>query len=246
MKKTIIWILVLLPLNVWCQSKSLRSMNDDFEFSLNGGYGSYLMLSLKDLQNSLLDNMGLPLVKTSSFPPYLNYSFKFGKNQAKSSSGIMGGMMSTGSRTSLADYSGFYTSDINCVAKYIGVYKRSYGKTYTVLNQSMATGFSMNLSFLYSDITMSDHLRLFSTEAADFDETGTFVFNSFGLYTEPSFFVQHMFSRNFGLELNVGGALSLCTPLYYEKFNLDLYFYSQRRYVNWSGLRVSIGVISVF
>jgi len=237
---------VLLPLNVWCQSKSLRSMNDDYEVSLNAGYGSYMMLSLKDLQNSLLDNMGLPLIKTSSFPPYLNYSFKFGYNRGKSSSGIMGGIMSTGARSSLADYSGFYISDINCVAKYIGVYKRTYGKSFTVLNQSLVTGFSMNLAFLYSDITMSDHLRLYNPDDVDYDEMGTFVFNSFGLYTEPSFFVQHMFSRHVGVELNAGGALSLCTPLYYEKFNLDLYFYEQRRYVNWSGLRVSIGVIGVF
>lgn len=237
---------MLLPLNVWCQSKSLRSMDDDYEFSLNGGYGSYMMLSLKELQNSLLDNLGLPLIKTSSFPPYLNYSFKFGFNRAKSSDGIVGGIMSTGARSSLADYSGFYISDINCVAKYIGVYKRMYGKSFTVLNQCLVTGFSMNLSFLYSDIIMSDHLRLYNSEAVDFDDMGTFVFNSFGLYTEPSFFVQHMFSRHFGLELNAGGALSLSTPLYYKKFNLDLYFYEQRRYVNWSGLRVSIGVIGVF
>lgn len=220
-------------------------VEDDYEITLNSGYGSYLMLSLRDMQNSFLEESGLPLVKTSAFPPYVNYSIKIGRNGAKSSAGIVGGILSTGARSSLADYSGYFSSDINCVAKYVGIYKRNYVKSFTVLNRHLETGYSMNMAFLYSDITMSDHLRLYSTEV-DYDEMGSVVFHSFGLYAEPTFFVQHMISRHLGLELNVGGACSLCTPLYYEKFTLDMNFYNQRRYVDWIGLRVSIGVISIF
>lgn len=246
MKKAIALFLILLPLSLFGQSSSLRSIDDDFEYSMNVGYGSYLMLSLRDLQNSIIENEVLPLFKTSSFPPYLNYSFKFGRNREKSSSGIVGGLMSTGSRSSISDFSGYYASDINAVAYHVGIYNRYYGTSFKLLNQHLVSGFSFNMSIIYSNITTSDNLRLYNYEGEDVDHLESFRFNSFGLYTEPSFFVQHMFSRHVGVELNVGGAVCFSMPLYYESLANDLMLNGKHRFANWSGLRVSIGVISVF
>ena len=95
--------------------------------------------------------------------------------------------MSTGSRSSLADYSGYVYSDINCQAIYMGYYyqREFYGASF--FRQYIAFGYNVNLSFIGSGVDMNDKLILYDNapENDDFVQTNKNTFNALGIYTDP-------------------------------------------------------------
>jgi hypothetical protein len=217
-----------------------------YELSFESGFGSYLMSDLKDLQDAIINqsNNDIPLLKTTSFPPYFNYSIKFGSFKNKNTyAGFTGGLMSTGARSSLSDYSGYYITDINCMASYLGYYRRTAFENYLILKRPLEIGYILNLSVLYSFVTLKDHLQLYGSEAL-VDDNNTL--NSIGVYTEPLFYANYMFSKHLGIELNAGGAISISSALYYKNMKNNVVIYDKNRYANWSGFRLNIGLITRF
>ena len=235
MRKIIFCIIMIFPALLFAQS----------ELSIESGFGSYLMPNLKDLQNTIIShsNSGIPLIKTTSFPPYFNYSVKFGSFINNGYAGYTGGLMSTGSRSSFADYSGYYVTDINCMALHIGYYSRTLFANYHLLKRPVEIGYIINCSVLYSFVTLKDNLQLYGYDALVNDN---YTFNSIGVYTEPMLYVAYMFSKHIGVELNAGGAISISSPLYYQNIKNAVVIYDKKRFANWSGYRLSIGLISRF
>jgi len=215
------------------------------EIVLNAGYGTYLMSDLKDVQKFVISNNDIALQVTSSFPEYYNYSFRYGKRLKNCYEGFTAGLMSTGARSSLADYSGFIYSDINCQAIYIGYYYQKEFFSTFFLNRRLECGYNLNLSIIGSNIDMTDRLNLYdnTTENNDVVQTNKYTFNAIGIYTEPLLYTRYMFFSRLGIELNAGGGLSLSSPLYYKAYYNSIKINNQNRYVNWSGLRVSVGLI---
>lgn len=232
---------------------SQRTVNDNIATTSNSGYeiivttgvGTYSMSDLKEVQKLIIDNSEIPLQVTSSFPAYFNYSIRLGHKSNIASQGITAGLMSTGSRSSLADYSGYVYSDINCQAIYMGYYYQRgfYGASF--FRQYIAFGYNVNLSFIGSGVDMNDKLILYDNapENDDFVQTNKNTFNALGIYTDPSLYARYMFSKRFGIELNVGGAISFSTPLYFDKVKNYITVYDEKRFVNWSGVRLSVGIV---
>ena len=103
----------------------------------------------------------------------------------------------------------------------------------------------VNLSFIGSGVDMNDKLILYDNapEYDDFVQTNKNTFNALGIYTDPSLYARYMFSKRFGIELNVGGAISFSTPLYFDKVKNYITVYDEKRFVNWSGVRLSVGIV---
>jgi len=236
----------MLPVFLIAQSngKSYSNQNKNtYELSIGSGFGSYLMPNLKDLQNTIIRNSEIPLLKTTSFPSYFNYSLKFGYKKDNGYEGFTGGFMSTGARSSLSDYSGYYVTDINCVAIHFGYYFRKVFANYQLLNRPVEMGYMYNISSIYSFVTLTDNLQLYGYG----DVTNeNYTFNSIGIYTEPMLYADYMFTKYIGLELCAGAGLSISSPLYYESIKNDVVIYDKNRFANWSGYRLSIGLISRF
>jgi hypothetical protein len=79
---------------------------------VNVGYGIYSMSKLKEMNNSVLTGLPFPAKITNSFPPYLTYrGGLYYRMDSIISVGSFISFSSTGSRISLADYSGEYRFD---------------------------------------------------------------------------------------------------------------------------------------
>ena len=249
MRKIIFCIIMLLPVLLYAQTtgkSDSTSKSYSYEISFESGFGSYLMSDLKDVQNTMISQSqsDIPLLKTTSFPPYFNYSIKFGSfNNKNTYAGFTSGLMSTGARSSLSDYSGYYVTDINCMALHIGYYRRTAFVNYQLLKRQLEIGYILNLSVLYSFVTLKDHLQLYGSDALVKDST---TLNSIGVYTEPMLYATYMFSKHIGVEFNAGAALSISSALYYKNMKNDVVIYDKNRYANWSGYRLSIGLITRF
>ncbi len=246
MRKIIVSIIAVLPILLVAQTKdySYSTQNSfDYEISIGSGFGSYWMPSLSDLQNTIIAKSDIPLFKTTSFPAYFNYSFKFGKKRDVGYSGMMGGVMSTGARSSVADYSGYYFSDINCSAAHFGYYSRQFFGKSKLLKFPVEIGYLLNCSALFSSVTCNENLQLYGINEAIVDESNTFV--SLGVYTEPMIFATCMFTKNIGIELSGGAALSVSRPLFYGDIRNSVSMYDKSRFANWSGYRLGISLISI-
>lgn len=227
------------------RSNNTTNWNLGDELSVNIGYGSYLMSDLKDVQKLLLNTNDIPLKETTSFPGFINYSLRYGRRLKNYYEGFTAGFMSTGARSSLADYSGYILSDINCQAIYIGYYYQKEFYNTFFLKRSLEFGYNLNLSFIVSNVNMVDELNLYdnSSEKNDIIQTNKYSFHAIGIYTEPLLYARYMIVKKIGIEINAGDALSLSSPLYYGQLKNYITINDQKRYVNWSGLRVSIGLV---
>ena len=226
-------------------SNKTTHWNAGDELGVSIGYGSYLMSDLKDVQKLILNANDMPLEITTSFPGYFNYSIRYGRRLKNHYEGFTAGFMSTGARSSLADYSGYILSDINCQAIYVGYYIQKDFYNTLFLNRHLEFGYNLNLSFIGSNVNMIDKLNLYdnSSENNDFIQTNKYSFNTIGIYSEPLLYARYMIEEKIGVEINAGGAFSLSSPLYYRQLQNSITINNRSRYVNWTGLRVSIGLV---
>lgn len=220
---------------------SFTSINAQQEIGISGGYGSYLMSSLRFMQNEISQNSDLNLTKTTSFPPYFNYSFRYGsKVDEKSYFGAIFGLMSTGARSSLSDYSGFVYSDINLVGLRAGSYfkQKFFGTNF--INKSMDFSYMIDISGIYTVGTFVDSLRIYDTPVK---EGNKLKLNSIGLYTEPLLVIDFNLTSFLSLELMAGGALNVNLPFFYQKLSNKLEYNGRSIRPNWSGFRIGAGLI---
>lgn len=215
-----------------------------FEYAFTTGYGSYLMSDLIAVQKVLSGQIPLNVQLTTQFPPYVNYSFRYGERNGDGGfAGIKAGFMSTGARSSIADYSGYYYSDINCQAIHTGYYQRKRIKKYHFMKIPFETGYQWDISMIYSIVTLKENLKIYGL---DDEINGSNTLNSLGFYTEPELYLKGMFTKWLGLEVNAGGAISVSNGLYYQKMSNEVTIDGKKRYANWSGFRISAGVVMIF
>jgi hypothetical protein len=241
-------LLSILSLSAVAQTGSMntsagKSAESGYEIEVNTGYGSYLMPSLKDLQNYFVSyNNQLGAVKTVSFPDYYNYTVRVGRRNAQNNtySGFVVGLMSTGARNSLADYSGIYNLDINCMGINFGLYEKRELKYYYLLNRPVRLGYILNGSIIYSFVNLKENISIAGYGTAINDNN---QLNSVGIYAEPVFYLNYMFVKNIGLELTAGVGGSISSPLYYQDIRNTVEINNKKLYANWSGYRLGAGIV---
>ena len=243
MNRIYIYLLVCcLPLYLFGQSVPALQHSADMEISFNTGYGSYLMSDLKGLQNYFLSDNPLSAVNTESFPDYFNYTIRIGKKNpaTKTFTGFILGLMSTGARNSIADYSGKYTMDIKCQGIHLGYYVKKELLSCDVFKLPLKMGCLLNGSVIYSMVDLREKLYL-----NDYGNVinENYAFKSTGICAEPQLYLNYMFLKDMGFELTAGAAANLSTALYYNNMQNVVKIGNKMWYPNWTGYRLSAGIV---
>jgi hypothetical protein len=176
--KYILLILLALP---------LYSIGGGIRINLQSGYGNYSMTDLKIFNELMIKNLPLPVRQMENFPAYWYYqgSVQFGitKNLYL---GPVYSYQSTGSRLSLADYTGSYAFDNIIHSHQAGLtidYKLFSGNNFSF---SVYT----DGGFVFSSVKMMEVLKMTEPEDTDIDNLN---FKSTGYFTEPGISFRYTF-----------------------------------------------------
>lgn len=108
-------------------SSRIKMWNDVIEknyvyMSAYVGHGSYSMNGLKKVHEQFLSLYGIEAMQNSNFPAYPLYGLSVSRKYDNSLFGLNMEYMSTGARSSLADYSAQFTSDFVCKGYKLGFF----------------------------------------------------------------------------------------------------------------------------
>ena len=203
------------------------------EVSINGGYSTFGMSSLKDFQEDILSQMPVQGKVTSSFPGYLNYSFEVVFFDSTYFVGIMIGHTSTGGRIQYTDYSGSITHDQFVKMNYSGfvaakrIITTKYGNVFLGSN---VLAYKNKVDFKSNEIVLNQ------------ETTSTSQFESLNIALGAFFEIQKRIKKMI-LKGNLGYEFHLATPLYFnDPENTIMTSSNEEVKVDASGLRFSLGV----
>jgi hypothetical protein len=149
----------------------------DLLIGIGGGGGTFGMNSTKEFNQILINQLPFKPGLTDNFPPYFFYKaealYCFPKNMAI---GINLSTTSTGSRLTLADYSGKYTLD-NIQKGFFSVIKILLGNA---PGRSNGFNFSLEGGVAFSKMTIKEELKISEESTKD-----NMDFASTGFYVQP-------------------------------------------------------------
>ena len=202
------------------------------------GLGFYSMSSLKDYQEKRIEALSpIPAEIVTEFPPYINYkafiSFPGKDNQTRFR--FYYGFQTTGSRISLADYSGSLTLDLVVNGHMIGAeYEAFSTPVFKVINLKGYLCFGTTTTVL----KMDDHLVV-----GEENQGSSYTFYSHGIDIEPGLRATYKYKKlEFGVSL---GYLQDAVLYFYLKGNKDVklgYDSEHLTYPGWSGVRLGMEV----
>jgi len=193
MKKILVIIILAFTLHPSIYAKGIK-------LQLQSGVGTYSMSDMKSFDLFMISQIPLPLQETRNFPAYWYYqgALLFEINDHLSL-GPMYAFHSTGSRHSLADYSGqYYFDDM--------IHSHSIGLTTEYLRQTsnnLKLGAYLDTGISFSKATFKQYLELTEIEGNssfknNASETGYFVEPGFRVaypirFIEPGFHIGYYF-----------------------------------------------------
>jgi len=144
------------------------------------GLGFYSMNSLKDYQDKRIEALiPIPAEIMTEFPPYINYKafISFPGKDNRTRFRFYYGFQTTGSRISLADYSGNLTLDMVVNGHMLGAEYEAFSRQ--VLKVINLKGY-LCLGATTTILKMDDHL-----EVGEEKQDASYVFYSHGIDIEP-------------------------------------------------------------
>ncbi len=230
MKKKLITILLLVI--------SISVFGQEWSFGAKFGMGSYNMLDLKNLQNYRLRQTNLPLKTTESYPvsPVYNAEIGLRKVLYLDKIGLFYTFSSTGSRSTVSDYSGRMDLDALVNGNQLGL---SFLKN-TFENKDLSYGIYLEASYLFSSLKIEDNLVL--TSPSKFTENETYRFNSKGIGAELGMAAEYRLSP-FSFQLNLGYLHDFSGKLYLDgKKDQWLAVENSELKTEWSGFRMGLQI----
>jgi hypothetical protein len=176
--KYILLILLALP---------LYSIGGGIRINLQSGYGNYSMTDLKIFNELMIKNLPLPVRQMENFPAYWYYqgSVQFGITK-NLNMGPMYAWHSTGSRLSLADYSGSYAFDNLIHSHQVGL-----ALDYKLFsNSNFSFQVYTNGGIVFSEMKMTEVLKMNDPEDSTIENLN---FKSTGYFTEPGISFRYTF-----------------------------------------------------
>ena len=217
---------------------SLYVRSQDLSFDLQAGYGTYSLKSLKEYQLVMKDLVYLADVKaTERFPGYIYYSGSVRlRLNGRNTLGIDGAYLTTGARNNVADYSGEYSFDMILNGYRFGLqyqfvaFKKGKFEIYSQLKAGV----------ILSALRLESLLDLYIMDPF----TSHKFFRCINLYCEPSAGTRYKIMNGLSAGLALGYQLDSNGKLHekVDKKKFLLKGYDDYTYVNWSGLRVSLGL----
>lgn len=215
---------------------TVKASGQDINWDLKSGLGFYNLHDMKSLQLELLKTTNLTNIKAvEQFPNHQFYSI--GVNYPLNPLDQLGIDLSyytSGGRNHVRDYSGEYKLDMLIKGLRTGV---KYLRT-SNLSPKLHLGVQMEGGCIFSNLDLQENLQAYDEVIVD----EGYVFNSLGLYLEPSLMLSCPLSARNSLFLTGG----------YEKdFFGKLHLRGEKdqkmgRTADWSGLKISLGINFTF
>lgn len=232
----LIFLFVFCIHNSYCQH---------FMIEYNYGFGIYHLKELKSFQTELLAfDAPFSLKEVESFPNYfynaITVNYKISNTNYI---GINGSFMTTGARNDLKDYSGEVKQDLILNGYKVGVHYRRLLFPENKLNFYLQIKGGLIISNL--KITESIHLSQIDTSLSASNK-----FKSIIPFVEPEVGIRYFMMKRITLNLNLGYEIDIKNKLkYMSTNNRDTYLNHPDGtyvYLDWSGLRSSIGFSFLF
>jgi hypothetical protein len=217
---------------------SVSAFAQEWSFGAKLGMGSYNMLELKNFQRYRVRQNDLPLKTTESYPvsPVYSAEIALGNVLYLDKIGIFYTFSSTGSRSTISDYSGRIDLDAIVNGNQFGL---SFLKNFYQQN-SFSAGAYLEASYLFSSLKGKDYFEI--TTPAKVTVKETYLFHSKGAGAELGMAATYRFSPvNF--QLNLGYLHDFPGKLYPEG-NKDWWLAVENSEVRtaWSGFRMGLQV----
>lgn len=217
------------PVFILCVLFSGRICEAQFKIYVENGYGSYFMSNMHDVQNEFISNSGLPLVRVSSFPAYLNYGINAGLSLRSSwEIGSTYRYYSTGGRIDYSDYSGFARIDQLLHSYSFGIYA-SKG-----VNKSLKWPIAINLNISRQHTTAAFQYNLQLTNDDPNLDDLSLEGNAWG--AQVSLVVTHPIKKGFFVFGRTGIEAFANKELRVDNKNETTWK------ADWSGARIALGV----
>jgi hypothetical protein len=178
---------------------SVTAFAQEWSFGAKLGMGSYNMLELKNFQRYRVMQNDLPLKTTESYPVSPVYSAEIALRNVLhlDKIGIFYTFSSTGSRSTVSDYSGRIDLDAIVNGNQLGI---SFLKNFYQLN-NFSAGAYLQVSYLFSSLKGKDYIAI--TSPIKITEKETHLFQSKGAGAELGMAAAYRLS-SFNFQLNVG------------------------------------------
>jgi len=213
-----------------------------FNFNYSVGYGVYSLGDLKKLQEEALDEITeLPVKSVTTFPPYLYFTATAEYNQYKDLyGGIDAGFYSTGALNHLADYSGEYSMKIKLNGWKAGAHLRQ--KIYSNREKDYDFGIfaQAGSGIIRSHAEITESLVVSNNVLQNYSITVV----SLHPYIEPSLIASYRIFKMFSVSLSAGYQYDFESILHLKGDKESSLVHPDLTpvYVNWSGLRISVGL----
>ena len=198
------------------------------------GYGSYSMYSIRNLQKEIITKSGMNATPNSNFPAYWLYGLSVSRKYDSSRFGFDLEFMSTGARSSVADYSGQYFSDIKCSGLKLGVfYEKDF--SYKVSNiKNLSFGYRLEAGGLSSNVYQQSQITLTDTDQGNIIRKIHLI--SIATFIEPALVAKWQIEKKTFVQLSTGFLLDI--PLGFTN-NYSLPEYQ----IGWAGYRIKLGLV---
>jgi hypothetical protein len=217
---------------------SVSAFAQEWSFGAKLGMGSYNMLELKNFQRYRVRQNDLPLKTTESYPvsPVYSAEIALGNVLYLDKIGIFYTFSSTGSRSTISDYSGRIDLDAIVNGNQFGL---SFLKNFYQQN-SFSAGAYLEASYLFSFLKGKDYFEITSPAQVTVEEN--YLFHSKGAGAELGMAVAYRLSP-ISLQLNLGYLHDFPGKLYPEGTK-DRWLAIENSEVRtaWSGFRMGLQV----
>ncbi len=215
---------------------SVSAFGQEWSFGAKLGMGSYNMLELKNFQRYRVRQNDLPLKTTESYPvsPVYSAEIALGNVLYLDKIGIFYTFSSTGSRSTISDYSGRIDLDAIVNGNQLGL---SFLKNFYQQN-SFSAGAYLEASYLFSFLKGKDYFEIKSPAEVTVQEN--YLFHSKGAGTELGMAVAYRLSP-ISFQLNLGYLHDFPGKLYPEG-NKDWWLTVENSEIRtaWNGFRMGL------
>lgn len=197
------------------------------------GYGLFKMSDMKDALANASTNTNLTGVKTTDkFPGNFTHNIRAGVQLKRHQIGLTYAFLNTSGQNHLADYSGEYRLRMRNTGNQLGIFYR-----YHFIEGKFTPFFQLDIGGIFNNCDISEFIRI-GNEQQKYDAT----------LTGTNFFLQPAI----GVRYKVCPFAALAATVGYEwdptgNMHLKGEKDAESRYsADWSGLRVSVGIITYF
>lgn len=203
------------------------------------GSGSFSMYGMRRLQKDLVTSSGLNAIVNSDFPSFLTYGISISEQFDQSRFGFDLESMSTGARSSIADYSGQYTSDFICSGLKLGVFIEKNFRLKINGCNDLSFGYRLEAGGIGSEVIQQSQIIIYNLDQGT--QTAKLNLVSVALFFEPTIYANWQILRKTTLQLSTGYMLDIPPVIRFG------YYSSSSEYqIGWAGYRIKLGLIKQF